>query len=175
MTVSINGTSGLIFNDASTQNNYHDIFEYKDGKLFWKQTKRVDLIGKEISGVNGDGYIRIKVNGKTKKTHQVIYQMFYGYIPSVIDHINGIKTDNRIENLREVTRSQNSMNHSIKRHGKQRNVSWHIRVQKWNVRVMKNYKTVYSAYFEDKELADLVAFEARKKFFKQYARSEPCL
>jgi hypothetical protein len=172
MPVSLNGTSGLTFNDASTHTAYNDIFDYRDGKLFWKKTKRVDLVGKEAGHEDDNRYMSVKINNKMKKVHRVIFEMFHGYEPKLVDHINGNRKDNRIENLREVTHSQNSLNVSpINKDGTVKNVTWHKAVKKWNVRIMKNYKTVYSQYFEDLELAELVAQEARLKFHGNYARA----
>jgi hypothetical protein len=172
MSVTINGTSGLVFNDASTQAAYKDIFDYRYGKLFWKQTKRVDLVGKEAGYEDDNRYMSVKINNKMKKVHRVIFEMFHGYEPKLVDHINGNRKDNRIENLREVTHSQNSLNVSpINKDGSVKNVSWHKAAKKWVVRIMKNHKTVYSQYFNDLELAELVAQEARLKFHGEYARA----
>lgn len=58
-----------------------------------------------------DGYLIIKIKGKQYKAHRIIYAIFNGKLPGKeIDHINRIRTDNRIENLREVDRIENINN-----------------------------------------------------------------
>jgi len=59
------------------------------------------------------GYIRGRVNGKLYMAHRIIWKMVHGTEPQEIDHINGVKTDNRIENLRAVDRTGNCRNLSI--------------------------------------------------------------
>ena len=61
--------------------------------------------------VSNDGYIRIKLrsNGVTKTlyVHRLLMETFHGHLKLDVNHINGIKTDNRLENLEYVTRSEN--------------------------------------------------------------------
>lgn len=58
-----------------------------------------------------DGYLIVKIKGKQYKAHRLVYALHYGLMPiGVIDHINGIRTDNRIENLRCVTQADNVAN-----------------------------------------------------------------
>lgn len=67
--------------------------------------------GKEVgSDKKGDGYIRVALCGKRYFAHRIIMAMHLGREPREIDHINGDRTDNRLENLREVTRAENNMN-----------------------------------------------------------------
>lgn len=64
---------------------------------------------------NGDGYLITRALGKMRKNHHLIFLLYHGRLPAkgmVIDHINGVKTDNRIENLREVSRQGNALNAS---------------------------------------------------------------
>lgn len=57
------------------------------------------------------GYIRIHLNGKSYAAHRLAWKIMMGRDPEgVIDHINGIRDDNRIENLRDVTVAENSRN-----------------------------------------------------------------
>ena len=59
-----------------------------------------------------DGYLVVLINGKQLSAHRFIYECFNGLIEEglAIDHINTIRTDNRIENLRAVTQSENNRN-----------------------------------------------------------------
>lgn len=66
--------------------------------------------GKIASSVNVQGYLRIGILGKTYLAHRLVWLYMYGEFPTIIDHINGNKVDNRLENLRECTASQNLHN-----------------------------------------------------------------
>ncbi len=62
--------------------------------------------------IGGKGYPQGTVNCIKVEAHRVCFAIFYGHWPIEVDHINGIKNDNRIANLREVSRQQNSCNRS---------------------------------------------------------------
>ena len=63
-----------------------------------------------VGWVNNRGYLRFTVGKKTCYIHRTIYECFYGLIKDgfVIDHKNGVKTDNCLENLKAVTQRQNT-------------------------------------------------------------------
>lgn len=65
-----------------------------------------------LNGTYRNGYVRVSINGKHQSAHILVYSAFYGEVPKgmVIDHINGVKDDNRLENLRCVTQSENMYN-----------------------------------------------------------------
>lgn len=83
------------------------------GRMAWKKTnpRGADLKGRSAGSICADGYIRVRVDGQHYSAHRLAWLFVHGTMPSsCVDHINGDKTDNRIENLREATRQQNGMN-----------------------------------------------------------------
>lgn len=59
------------------------------------------------------GYLCGNLNGKMQLAHRVIWTMVYGESPEFIDHINGLRCDNRLCNLRSVSRSENARNRKV--------------------------------------------------------------
>lgn len=106
-----------------TKEYLHEIFDYKDGNLIWKcnrgSNKTKGKVAGYIKGKNdlrNDGYVVISLKSKNYKAHRLIWHYFNDDIPSglQIDHINGIRHDNRIENLRLVTNQENQFNRKNK-------------------------------------------------------------
>ena len=64
---------------------------------------------------NGSGYLRLRINGVLYKAHRIAWLHHYGRWPSdCIDHINGVRTDNRIANLRDVPHRGNQRNMKVR-------------------------------------------------------------
>lgn len=156
-----------------TQEQAKELFEYKDGALYWKKlctNKTKQRIGEKAGYIHKHGYRIISFYGKQYKAHRLMFLYHHGYIPEFIDHINGDRADNRIENLREVTRSENQYNKSAQRNRSgYRGVTWHQKSNKWAVRVMKDGKSRSFGYFDDLEFAGFVAEEARRKLYGEFA------
>lgn len=124
--------------------------DFDAGILYWKErsiesfkTKRSATIwNKRFSGKpaltakHKDGYKYGLIHKKSYLAHRVIYAIKHGEWPQYIDHINGKRSDNRIENLRSVTKIENSCNTKIP----STNTSGHIGVS-WNAR-----DKIWSAY-----------------------------
>ena len=87
-------------------------FDLRGGELFWRSCHSNFIKpGSRAGCMNGNGYRRINVAGRKLYEHQCVFAMTHGRLPvGVIDHINGDKTDNRPENLREGTQAQNLQN-----------------------------------------------------------------
>lgn len=149
------------------------LFDYKNGELYWKFSLSSKSPKGSIAGaVKLDGYRRIGLNKKVYLTHRLIYMMFHGYMPEIVDHIDGNKLNNCIENLRGATKSQNCQNQKTPINNKSgyKNVCWNKRKNKWCVQLKVQDKSINIGYFKDLELADLVAQEARAKYHKEFAK-----
>ena len=155
-----------------TQQEVNYMFDYKDGTLYWKNTTcRTTKVGDRAGTPDYKGYLRVWVKTKLYRNHHIIYLMHHGNLPKFIDHIDNDKTNNRIENLRECTLSENQHNRKINSNNTSgvKNVTW--RYNRWVVRLSVNGKSKEIGRFEDLELAELVAIMAREKYHKQFARS----
>lgn len=88
---------------------YDAYFEYREGELYATTTRREAKVGKKIGCPNNVGYTQLSFKGKTTLAHRVIWIMHNGPIPDgyEIDHINRVRNDNRIENLRLLTVAEN--------------------------------------------------------------------
>ena len=155
-----------------TQQCIQSLFDYKDGFLIRKTNvanqKAGDIVGLKVAK---DGYSRVCVNYKDYLTHRLIFLWHFGYMPKNIDHVNLDKSDNKIENLREATNSQNTYNQarSPRNTSGCKNVSWHKRTSKWVVRIAHDKRKIKQWYVDDFELAELVAYEAREKYHGKFA------
>lgn len=97
-----------------------------------------------------DGYRRIKIFTKFYKAHRLAWLHYYGEWPSdQIDHVNCIRDDNRIENLREATNQQNGMNSSSQFGTSQyKGVCWDKHRNKWQAQIGINGKLKKLGRFE---------------------------
>ena len=108
--------------------------------------------------VGNHGYNTSTLSGKRLSAHRVSWAIYHGAWPDAeIDHINGIKTDNRIENLRSVTRSENMRNISVKS-GSMRGIIYYKPTKKWCARIHVNGKSVHLGYHSSLKCA----IEARR-------------
>jgi len=156
-----------------TKDLLHDLFDYRDGKLFWKNTTRhrTDLIGKEVGCINGDGYKTTKIFGKQYQVHRLIYAMFHGNLPKCLDHIDGDRSNNKIENLRKATFSENSHNTKIYKSNKTgiKGINFNKQYQKFSVRCSVNGKSYWLGLFTDLQEAEKVVKEFRSKNHGEFA------
>ena len=159
-----------------TQERLHDLFEYReDGNLIWQvsSSNRV-RIGDTVGYLNISGYYRVQINGKKHFLHRLIYMYHHGHLTQGmdIDHIDGNPANNRIENLREITHSQNLMNAKIHKNNKTgiKGVCFLRKAKKYQVRLAINGKDIYLGCYTTLEEAKAVVKEAREKYHGEYAR-----
>lgn len=157
--------------------NWCNFFSYdsKTGNLHWKvKTNWKVSLGQKAGSLMRSGYIRVFVNGTPYLAHRIVWEMHNHKIPDrhEIDHINGIRDDNRIENLRLATRSQNQWN-SCKRKTNNsglKGVCWHKRDERWRAQITVFSKVKYIGSFLTKEDAYAARLEAEKQYHGEFAR-----
>lgn len=157
-----------------SQEQAKELFDYRDGVLYWKIRPKNSRKHKNDfeAGTYSEGYKKIRFMQKTYYVHQLVYLIHFGFIPKLIDHIDGNKSNNRIDNLREVSKSHNACNSKMRSDNTSghRSVIWHKKAKKWMVQIQKNMKSIYIGLYADLELACLVANEARSLYHGKYAR-----
>lgn len=159
------------------------IYNPLNGSMKWKREEETDRYskrwnsqhaGRECRSRDSDGYIEIykKKNGKTLfrvRAHRLAWFIVYGKEPDFeIDHINQNKTDNRIENLRDVPRFLNCRNKPKSKANSSgvTGVYWHKSVNKWAACVVMLNKNKHIGVFEDIKDAEAAvkAFRAQNEF-----------
>lgn len=96
-----------------------EYLQYKpDGTLWWKYQVSNCKMDRPIGTINSKGYLIFSFFKVRLLVHRAIYFYHHGeFPPELTDHINGDRTDNRIENLRSVTSRQNNLNNEKTRAG----------------------------------------------------------
>ncbi len=133
-----------------------EYFHYNpdNGELSWKKAAgRKIKPGRVVSNKTSNGYIQVQLKGRMYTGHRIAWALFYGKDPGdyQVDHINGVRHDNRIVNLRLVTRSQNAANRKLHKNNTSgiKGVSWCKYRKKWVAQIVTGGKT-YKRRFDSK-------------------------
>lgn len=151
-----------------TADHIRDILNYdpSSGVFVWeKNHRRPDLVGTKAGSKHSRGYISIAINNRKILAHRIAWLYMTGKWPKFhIDHINGIKTDNRFENLRDVPRTINLQNIKV---ATKRNKIGFLGVSahqgKWRAQLMINGKRMRFSGFSTPEEAHQAYLQAKIK------------
>lgn len=143
------------------------LYDSDTGDFIWiKSIKGTRGIGKKAGTVTNKGYVDVCINGKKYGLHRLAFLYKTGSIPKTVDHINGIKSDNRWDNLRECSLIENALNSPIVRSKSGfKNVYHDPRgVKKWAVVVfdVKGNKHCIGYYLTPEE-GNVAAIAARER------------
>jgi hypothetical protein len=145
------------------------------GDLYWNQARPKIRVGAKAGCLHHKGYINLEIDGKHYAAHRLVWFYVTGAMPTkIIDHINGNKSDNRFENLREATTGQNRANSKhANKHGL-KGVSlcpWVPEGKKrWVAQIKSDKRQIYLGSFFTKEEAHFAYCEAAKCLHGEFAR-----
>ncbi|WP_096978476.1 HNH endonuclease signature motif containing protein [Escherichia coli] len=147
--------------------SHYFVYDENSGNLIWKVKPSAKVkIGSIAGHLDHDGYISVKLHKHTHPAHCIIWEMHNGPIPVgyEVDHLDHIRSNNKLNNLRLVTRKENQRNQKLHK----RNTSgfsgiyWEKAINKWRVRIMgNNGKSLSFGCFNNKD--DAIA--ARNKAY----------
>lgn len=155
-----------------TQERLKELFEYKDGLMIRKTRPSIrSFVGQVVGCPDPEGYLRVSVDKRQYLLHRLVYLFHHGYLSEFLDHADGNRANNKIENLRPASKYQNILNSKIRSDNTSgvKGVCWNARKRKWFAKIYVNKKSLNLGYFDDIELADLVVYEARVIYHKEYA------
>ena len=137
-----------------TQDRIRELFDYRDGNLYWKVARSNIKAGDRAGYVREDDYQAIRIDGKLYLAHRLIFLYHHGYLPEFLDHIDRNPSNNSIDNLREATLAQNNTNVEKQKSysGKSttstyKGVSWFKRDKRWKAQIRINTKLKHLGYF----------------------------
>ncbi len=172
-----------------TQEFLKSRLEYRDGCFYWRVKPVIDsgdrrwntkYSGKRAGSLDlssGYRYIGFTIKGKRQHflEHRLVFIWFHGHFPKgQIDHEKGIKDQNWIEYLRDVSSSENNKNKRMPKNNTSgvMGVSWHKPLGKWRAGIMVDYKTIHLGYFYDKfeAICARKSSEVKYRFHENHGR-----
>lgn len=151
-----------------TQERVKELFDYN--KLTGELIRKID-VGKtkigQIAGCLSKGYYYTIIDKKRYSNHRIIYLWHHGHVPNIIDHIDRCTTNNRIENLRPVTKSQNNQNTDLQSNNTTgvRGVSFCKQKNKFRVRIKLDGKEKHLGFYDTIEEAKIAREVGELKYF----------
>lgn len=174
-----------------TQETLKSLLEYdpETGIFIWKErprehfkTKRSHTIwnvknaGKEAGWLDEKGYVRIKINEHVYKAHRMVFLYIYGWMPKEVDHVNvhGLKSDNRLANLRAATSAQNRQNRGLRKDNQYgvKGISFHKKTGKWQAEIQSDGKRHFLGCYDSQDKAMAAYEKALSDHHGEFARSK---
>jgi hypothetical protein len=151
-------------------------YDHATGEFWWRKQRtgpgtRYDMT-KTAGSIDREGYIRIKIKGRRYASHRLAWLYVHGEWPKYcVDHINGLKADNRICNLRGATRIENGQNrgHQSNNTSGYKGVSFHKQARKWQAQIGVNKKMIWLGLFGCPTTAWLAYAAAAKLHHGEFA------
>jgi len=157
-----------------SQAELKELFDYdpETGVLVWAVDRGSQKVkGKRVGHINQGGYLKTIVFGQNWIVHRLIYYRFHGELPKYIDHKNGIRTDNRIANLRSTTMAGNARNTRSRKSASSKylGVSLVKKTGTWSAALKTGGRSYWLGTFTDENDAARAYNSAAIKYFGEFA------
>ena len=155
------------------------VYDAADGTLWWKARPRAHFVnsnahsvwnskhaGKLAGSPNAKRRWSTKINGKLYQNHRLVWALSKGEWPvDQIDHINGNPEDNRLENTRVVSNTENQKNRWMSRANTSgiNGVYWHTRNEVWTAYIRRDGKQHHLGQFSSREAAQKARRDAERE------------
>lgn len=159
-----------------TQEELKKILYYapETGNFYWKISNGQKLAWSLAGSLGVDGHIKLCINYTSYRANRLAWIYMTGEIPSnniQVDHKNRIRTDNRWDNLRLATNSQNNRNRNLLKNNTSgyRGVAFNKQANKWQAQIRYNNRRKNLGHFNTAEEASKAYMEAAVKFHGEFA------
>ena len=151
-------------------------YDESTGVFRWAVSRGAVKQGETTGYQRKDGYMSIRIFGRNYPAHRLAWLHVTGQWPTgQIDHINRVRSDNRWDNLRDCTASQNRQNMTVPSHNKSgyRGVSWDAQSRKWRAGIKYQGKSRNLGGYDTPEEAARAYAAAAAAFHTHNALAKP--
>ena len=143
-------------------------YDQETGRFTWKvRTSNRIQVGDQAGTRHGSGYLKIGVDGREYLAHRLAWLYVVGVLPrQQIDHRDGVRTNNMISNLRDVSNAVNGQNRRMPRLNSKSGVlgvSWDKARGKWVAIIQKNGRQINLGRFDSVDAAQCVYLDAKRR------------
>ena len=156
-----------------TQERVRELFDYREGGVLVRRVRRgPGMPGDIVGSARKDGYLSVFIGGHHHLLHRVIFLWHHGWLPAQVDHRDLNRSNNRIDNLRPATQSNNGANRGAYASNKSgfKGVCWNRAVGKWQAQIRVNRKVKHLGYFNDPAEGGAVYAKAAAELHGEFAR-----
>lgn len=150
-------------------------YDQDTGQFVWKKLLSKRAVPGKNAGWSKDGYTCITIHKRHYRAHRLAWLYVYGEWPEKeIDHINGVRSDNRISNLRQANSSQNKFNTCVRGNSSSghKGVFWNASRRAWQARIQTSGKVKHLGFYKDLPSAVSARARGEKLHFGEYRRVE---